>query len=181
VLADLLTGTDATARYTGTRPVTRLKARGVDLATVGAPAAFDGAEVLRFADPAGGRYAALAMEGDRVVGGAMIGMPEAAATMVQYFDTGAPAPSDRLGLLLGRTPATTSDPGRLPASAVVCRCNTVTKSALVTAWRAGATDAAALGRATRAGTGCGSCTDTVCGLADWLAAADPDPIEEGAA
>lgn len=181
VLADLLTGTDATARYTGTRPVTRLKARGVDLATVGAPAAFDGAEVLRFADPAGGRYAALAMEGDRVVGGAMIGMPEAAATMVQYFDTGAPAPSDRLGLLLGRTPATTSDPGRLPASAVVCRCNTVTKSALVTAWRAGATDAAALSRATRAGTGCGSCTDTVCGLADWLAAADPDPIEEGAA
>jgi len=181
VLADLLTGTDPDARYTGTRPVTRLKARGVDLATVGAPAALDGAEVLRFADPAGGRYAALAMEGDRVVGGAMIGMPEAAATMVQYFDTGAPAPSDRLGLLLGRTPATTSDPGRLPASAVVCRCNTVTKSALVTAWRAGATDAAALGRATRAGTGCGSCTDTVCGLAEWLAAADPEPIEEGAA
>ncbi|WP_281689296.1 FAD-dependent oxidoreductase [Pseudonocardia thermophila] len=181
VLADLLTGADPAARYTGTRPVTRLKARGVDLAAVGAPAALAGADVLRFVDPAGGRYAALAMEGDRVVGGAVIGMPETAATMVQYFDTGAPAPSDRLGLLLGRLPATTVDPGRLPGAAIVCRCTTVTKSALVTAWRAGATSVAALRRATRAGTGCGSCTDTVCGLADWLATADPDPIAEGAA
>ena len=126
--------------------------------------------------PADGR---VALRDDRVVGGAMIGLPDAAASMVQFFDTGAPAPTDRLGLLLGRALAggavETTDPGRLPASAVVCRCNTVTKGALVAAWRAGATDPAALRRATRAATGCGSCGDTVAGICAWLAEADAGP------
>jgi assimilatory nitrate reductase electron transfer subunit len=191
VLADLLTGADPAARYGGTRAVTRLKARDVDLATVGDPAAADepGAEVLRFSDPTGGRYALLALDGDRVVGGAMIGLPDAAASMIQFYDSGAPAPTDRLGLLLGRAlpsaAAETADPGRLPASAVVCRCNTVTKGTLVAAWRGGATDVAALGRATRAGTGCGSCTDAVHGICSWLGESDPPVLtpvrEEGAA
>jgi assimilatory nitrate reductase electron transfer subunit len=190
VLADLLTAEDPGARYRGTPPVTRLKARDVDLATVGEPGALDGtrAEVLRFADPVGGRYASLALHGDRVVGGAMIGLPDAAASMIQFFDTGMPAPADRLGLLLGRAlpgAPETADPGHLPASAVVCRCNTVTKGALVAAWRAGATDVPALSRATRAGTGCGSCGDTVRGICAWLAESDPPVIspvrEEGAA
>jgi assimilatory nitrate reductase electron transfer subunit len=190
VLADLLTGTNPAARYGGTRAVTRLKARDVDLATVGDPAvlADTGAEVLRFADPSGGRYATLALRGDRVVGGAMIGLPEAAASMIQYYDTGQPAPTDRLGLLFGRAlpgAPVTSDPGRLPASAVVCRCNTVTKGALVAAWRDGHTDVPALSRATRAGTGCGSCGDTVRGICAWLAESDPPTLtpvpEEGAA
>jgi assimilatory nitrate reductase electron transfer subunit len=190
VLADLLTGTDPAARYRGTRAVTRLKARDVDLATVGDPTvlAEAGAEVLRFADPSGGRYATLALRGDRVVGGAMIGLPEAAASMIQYYDTGQPAPTDRLGLLFGRAlpgAQETADPGRLPASAVVCRCNTVTKGALVAAWRDGHTDVPALSRATRAGTGCGSCGDTVRGICAWLAESDPPTLtpvpEEGAA
>lgn len=190
VLADLLTGVDPAARYGGTRAVTRLKARDIDLATCGDPGALAApeTEVLRFADPAGGRYAALALREDRVIGGAMIGLPDAAASMIQFYDTGVPAPIDRLGLLLGRAlpgAPETADPGRLPASAVVCRCNTVTKGALVSAWRGGATGVAALSRATRAGTGCGSCVDTVQGICTWLAESDPpvlSPVpEEGAA
>ncbi|MEJ3656734.1 FAD-dependent oxidoreductase [Actinomycetes bacterium KLBMP 9759] len=187
VLADLLTGDDHGARYRGTRAVTRLKARDVDLATVGDPAELAGAaEVLRFSDPAGGRYAALALRGDKVVGGAMIGLPDAAASMIQFFDTGVPAPTDRLALLLGRAlpgALETADPGRLPSAAVICRCNSVSKGALVTAWRAGATDVAALGKATRAGTGCGGCGDTVAGICAWLAEADPPSLvpTEGAA
>jgi assimilatory nitrate reductase electron transfer subunit len=108
--------------------------------------------------------------------------------MIQFYDSGRPAPSDRLGLLFGRAlpaAATTADPGHLPASAVVCRCNTVTKDALVTAWRSGATDAAALARATRATTGCGSCGDAVRGICAWLVESDPPALtavtEEGAA
>lgn len=161
VLADLLTGADPAARYRGSRAVTRLKARDIDLATVGD--SLDAPEVLRFADPTGGRYASLALDGDRVVGGAMIGLPDAAASMIQLFDSGRPAPSDRLALLLGRAlpgAPEAADPGRLPAAAVVCRCNTVTKGELVAAWRAGAT--------TRAGTGCGGCGDTVAGIHGWL-------------
>jgi assimilatory nitrate reductase electron transfer subunit len=194
VLADLITGADPAARYRGTRAVTRLKARDVDLATVGEPGALDGsaadgAEVLRFSDPAGGRYAALVLRADRVVGGTMIGLPDAAASMIQFYDTGVPAPTDRLALLLGRAlpgAPETADPGRLPGAAVICRCNTVTKSALVAAWRDGATDVPALRRVTRAGTGCGSCGDTVAGLCAWLAGSDPPTglravTEEGAA
>jgi assimilatory nitrate reductase electron transfer subunit len=191
VLADLLTGADPGARYRGTRTVTRLKARDVDLATVGEPAAAAGAdaEVLRFADPVGGRYALLALRGDRVIAGTMIGLPDAAASMIQFYDSGAPVPADRLGLLLGRAlhgaATETADPGRLPAAAVVCRCNTVTKGALVAAWRAGATDPPALRRATRAGTGCGSCVETVRGICAWLEESDPPVLTavggEGAA
>lgn len=186
VLADLISGTAPSARYRGTRAVTRLKARDVDLAVVGDPSDLDGeggagdaggTEVLRFADPTGGRYAALALRDDRVVSGAMIGLPDAAASMVQFYDTGAPAPTDRLALLLGRAlpvgAVETADPGHLPASALVCRCNSVTKGALVAAWRAGATDVGALRQTTRAGTGCGSCGETVAGICAWLAEADP--------
>ncbi|GEL16987.1 FAD-dependent oxidoreductase [Pseudonocardia asaccharolytica] len=184
VLADLLTDHDPAARYRGTRAVTRLKARDVDLAVVGDGLAGEDAtdpetELLRFTDARRGRYASLALRDDLVVGGIVIGFPDAAATLIQLHDSGQPAPADRLALLFGRAlpgeAAPTSDPGRLPAAAVVCRCNTVTKGALVSAWRAGATDAAALRRATRAGTGCGSCVDTVAGICDWLAGADPDP------
>ena len=183
VLADLLTGADPAARYRGTRTVTRLKARDVDLATVGDPALL-GPSALRFADPDGGRYAALAFDGDRVVAGAVLGLPDAAASMVQYFDAGLPvAPADRLALLLGRAlpgAPETADPGRLPNASVVCRCNTVTKGALVTAWRAGASSPAALARTTRAGTGCGSCGDAVAGICSWLERADPSLQEEAA-
>ncbi|GAY07051.1 nitrite reductase large subunit [Pseudonocardia sp. N23] len=191
VLADLLAGADPAARYRGTRAVTRLKARGVDLTAVGdVHTEDDSVELLRLTDSRRGRYAKLALRDDRVVGGIMIGFPDAAASMIQLHDSGSPAPSDRLALLLGRalpgeaTP--TADPGRLPATAVVCRCNTVTKGSLVTAWRAGATDLAALRTATRAATGCGSCAGTVEGICAWLAGADaparpgevPDDLQE---
>lgn len=183
VLADLLTGTDRAARYRGTRAVTRLKARDVDLTAVGDAHAEEdvGTELLRFTDARRGRYAKLALREDRIVGGIMIGFPDAAASVVQFHDNGLPAPEDRLALLLGRalpgeaTP--TADPGRLPAAAVVCRCNTVTKGALVSAWRAGATDTGALRRATRAGTGCGSCAEAVEGIREWLASSEPAAVE----
>ncbi|WP_344022405.1 FAD-dependent oxidoreductase [Pseudonocardia kongjuensis] len=175
VLADLLTGADPAARYRGTRPVTRLKAAGIDLAALGDVA--DGDEQLHVSDPRRGRYGLLALRDDRVVGAIMMGLPDAAAAVIGLFDSGAPAPSDRLALLLGRAlpgePAAAGDPGRLPGTAVVCRCNTVTKNALVAAWREGARELDALSRRTRAATGCGSCRDAVCGIRDWLEHADP--------
>jgi assimilatory nitrate reductase electron transfer subunit len=58
---------------------------------------------------------------------------------------------------------------------VVCRCNTVTKSHLVTAHRAGAGTVGELAARTRATTGCGSCHDAVQSLAGWLAGQDGGP------
>ncbi len=61
----------------------------------------------------------------------------------------------------------------MPDRTTVCRCNSVTKAAIVEAWHGGARSVADVATATRATTGCGGCTDVVCGLVDWRGAADP--------
>ncbi|WP_033295088.1 NAD(P)/FAD-dependent oxidoreductase [Amycolatopsis jejuensis] len=177
VLADLLTGTDTGARYRGTRAVTRLKARDIDLAALGETHVSiedESAEIITFDDPAGGRYGKLVVRGERVTGAILLGLPDAAAMVTQLHDRGIPVPDDRLAVLLGRAlPAgapTAASPADLPSSALICRCNAVTKGRLIEAWRGGAADAAALARTTRATTGCGSCRDTVDAVAEWLAA-----------
>jgi assimilatory nitrate reductase electron transfer subunit len=175
VLADILTGVNAAARYHGTATVTRLKARGIDLAALGETKldTLDSeAEVLTFTDPAGGRYGKLVVRENRVTGAILLGLPDAAAMITQCYDRGTLLPADRLSVLLGRAMpngrSTATSPVDLPASAVICRCNTVTKARLVEAFKTGATDAPALARATRATTGCGACTDTVGAVAEWL-------------
>jgi MFS transporter, NNP family, nitrate/nitrite transporter len=188
VLAGLLTGADPAARYRGTPAVTRLRASGVEVAAMGevdpapAPAAAGGGtggepEVLAFQDLAGGRYAKLVVRGGTVTGAVMLGLPDAAATVTQFFDQGIPAPADRLGLLLGRAlpdePA--NDPAQWPATTVVCRCNTVTKAHLVDAHRAGAGTVAELAARTRATSGCGSCREQVGILAGWLLGPETGP------
>lgn len=178
VLAARLTGADPGARYRGTPVVTRLKARGIDLAALGDvhvdPNADHppGVEVVCVQDPARGRYGKLVLRDDRVTGAILLGLPDAAATVIQLFDSGAPVPADRVGLLLGRAlSAATAGPavGDLAEDALVCRCNSVRKSTLVAAWHDGARDTTALATVTRASTGCGSCRSTVGDLADWLA------------
>ncbi|UVS77195.1 FAD-dependent oxidoreductase [Actinokineospora sp. UTMC 2448] len=176
VLADLLTGAAPAARYRGTPVVTRLKARGVDLAALGEVHAEDAdAEILCLQDATRGRYAKLVLREDRVTGAILLGVPDAAAAVTQLYDAKTPAPSDRLALLLGRAlpaaGAPAHSPADLPATAVVCRCNTVSKGQLVKAWRGGACSVADLAATTRATTGCGGCAEAVRGIADWLAKA----------
>jgi assimilatory nitrate reductase electron transfer subunit len=185
VLAARLTGADPGARYRGTPVVTRLKAKGIDLATLGDVSADPGddlpadVEVICVQDPARGRYAKLVLRDERVVGAIMLGLPDAAANVIQLFDSGGRVPSDRLGFLLGRAlPPGMSDTGSvgdLADNALVCRCNSVTKSRLVKAWQDGAHDTAALATATRASTGCGSCTALVGELAEYLTCGGSDP------
>ena len=50
----------------------------------------------------------------------------------------------------------------------VCRCNAVTKAALVSAWHGGARGVTDLASMTRATTGCGGCAGRVRRLTDWL-------------
>lgn len=176
VLADLLTGANAASRYRGTSVVTRLKARGIDLSALGdvhADVDSDEDEVLCLTDPTRGRYAKLVLRADRVRGAILLGVPDAAATVSHHYDNGTPVPSDRLALLLGRAlpddAAPAVNPAAMPGAVTVCQCNNVSKAALVEAWRNGARDPAGLSAATRAGTGCGGCTDVVGGIARWLA------------
>jgi assimilatory nitrate reductase electron transfer subunit len=176
VLADLLTGADSAARYRGTSTVTRLKARGIDLAALGdvhAEAHGETDEVVCLTDPTRGRYAKLVLRDDKVRGAILLGVPDAAATVSHHYDNGTPAPSDRLALLLGRAlpreQAAADNPATMPGSVTVCKCNNVTKSSIVDAWRGGARNCSAIAEATRATTGCGGCTDVVDGIVTWLA------------
>ncbi|MEU7751550.1 FAD-dependent oxidoreductase [Micromonospora sp. NPDC049101] len=177
VLADVLTGTDPLARYRPRPVVTRLKAAGIDLASMGDPVGGGPGEELTFADPSRGTYARLRIQDERLVGAILLGDNPAVGTVIQLFDRGHPVPTDRRALLLGRalgtvgaTPAAT--PALMPDGATVCQCNSVSKGALVRSWRSGARTVDAVTAATRAGTGCGGCRDAVGGIVDWLSQAE---------
>lgn len=184
VLAARLTGADPTARYRGGTTVTRLKVSGLDVVALGAlgadthggpvPGTGDrdvGAEVevTTICEPARGRYARVDVVAGRVVGAALVGHPEPVGTLTQLYESALPVPDDVVSVVLGRAEvAAAQTPATMPADAVICRCNGVSKSDLVTAWGDGARDHDTLAARTRAGTGCGGCSSAVEGICGWL-------------
>lgn len=176
VLAQWLTSDGDVPRYAGSRLVTRLKAAGVELASMGdidVDTATTTDEVVQFVDPARGTYKKVVIRDGRVVGAILLGDVATAANVVQLFDRGSPAPSDRLALLFAGVAAreVVESPALMPDRATVCRCNGVTKGAIKTSWLGGARTVDAVSERTRAGTGCGSCVDAVAGIVEWLAEA----------
>lgn len=178
-LAARLTG-GAAAAPGGGAEITRLKAHGVDVVALGALAEdvyAPGTDVTCVSEPGRGRYARVDVRDGRVIGAVLVGHPEPVGALTQLYEHALPVPDDVSAVILGRAPAEAAadpSPARMPGSAVVCRCNGVSKKDLVGAFTAGATDPAALAGATRAGTGCGGCTGAVEGICAWLAEASPD-------
>ncbi|MFI9556692.1 FAD-dependent oxidoreductase [Nonomuraea endophytica] len=170
VAADVITG--GKSRYRGSRLVTRLKARSVELAAMGEThLEEDQAEVVRFSHRARGTYRKLVIRDGRLVGAILLGESDAVGTLTQLYDRGGPLPGDRAGLLfpgLAGAGAVADSPVRMPDAAKVCHCNNVTKGQIRACWEAGARDLAAVSAATRATTGCGTCRDAVEGIVDWL-------------
>ncbi|GLW08255.1 FAD/NAD(P)-binding oxidoreductase [Microtetraspora sp. NBRC 13810] len=172
VAAEVITG--RAARYRGSRLVTRLKARSVELAAMGETQVDESAdrtaEVVRFSHRARGTYRKLVIRDGRLVGAILLGESPVVGTLTQLFDRGGQVPGDRAGLLFpGLAPAQQTDsPVRMPDSARVCQCNNVTKGQIRACWEAGARDIASVAAATRATTGCGSCRDAVEGIVGWL-------------
>lgn len=169
VVADVITGRPA--RYRGSRLVTRLKARSVELAAMGEThLGEEHAEVVRFTHRAAGTYRKLVIRDDRLVGAILLGESDAVGTLTQLYDRGLSVPGDRAGLLFpGLAGAAQADtPVRMPDAAKVCHCNNVTKGEIRACWEAGARDVAAVAAATRATTGCGTCRDAVEGIVGWL-------------
>ncbi|MGL5859216.1 MAG: FAD-dependent oxidoreductase [Angustibacter sp.] len=184
VAADVLTAADPAARYHGQRPVLRLKAADVELTALGDtdvdPWDDDpGVDVVQLLDPSAGRYVKAVVRDGIVVGCVSVGDARVGADLALMVDRGTPAPPDRAVLVSAPRGAQPShdDPTRIPDRATVCRCNGVTKAAIVRAWSAGARSVAGVADRTRATTGCGSCRDAVQGLLGWLAASDPDPAD----
>lgn len=189
VLAARLTGGDPGARYVGATQVTRLKAFGLDVVALGELALGELAageiggvgaggenecdccrvESTTISEPARGRYARVDVAGGKVVGAVLVGHPEPVGTLTQLYESALPVPDDVVSVILGRAEAVSAaTPATMPAAAVVCRCNGVSKSDLVAAWGDGARDQAGLAERTRAGTGCGGCASAVEGICGWL-------------
>ncbi|GAA4061987.1 FAD-dependent oxidoreductase [Actinomadura miaoliensis] len=181
VLADLLTGADAGARFTGARQITRLKAASVDLVAMGETHFGDDdpeVEVMRFADASRGTYKKVAIRRDRLVGAILLGETSTAGTLTQLYDRSAPLPSDRLSLFfpgMGGVQAADS-PVRMPDAATVCHCNNVSKGQIRACWEKGARTADEVARETRASTGCGGCRDALEGIVAWLDEQDSVPV-----
>lgn len=167
--------------YTGSRIVTRLKAAGLELATMGTVTSEDDdggedTEIVRFSDTGRGVYQKLVVRDGRLVGAILLGDTRTVGAVTQAYDRGASLPADRAALLMVRRNASstqTHTPVTLPADATVCQCNGVTKAAIVSAWQDGARSVPAVVDRTRATTGCGTCQDAVCGITEWLSAGDP--------
>lgn len=159
--------------------VVRVKGTGIDVVTMGQTACHGhGPEdrVVRLSDPGGHRLVEVVVRGERIVGATCIGAGQVAVDLTVAYRRGTPVPADPAHLLLRPVgPAEPSaSPTNMPNSTTVCRCNGVTKGAIVACYQRGARSVSEVATATRATTGCGGCSEVVAGLVDWLRTTDPD-------
>lgn len=151
-LAGVLSGTYPPVRYSGSKTYTRLKVAGIDVASMGKlEPEFDSDEVIQVIEERRSAYRKIIVRDGRLIGAMLVGNTGAAAGLLQIFDRDDPVPADPLEALCQvREQAASGD-------RVICNCNRVTDKVLCDAIAAGACTIEALGDATRAGTGCGSC------------------------
>jgi assimilatory nitrate reductase electron transfer subunit len=182
VAAQVITRPGEPVSYPGSMTVTRLKAAGIELASLGEATADEedasgdpaDAEVIRFTDSSRGVYQKLVVRDGRLTGAILLGDTRTVGTITQLFDRGAALPADRACLLMVRrnNPATvTQSPTVLPGRATICQCNGITKADICATWQDGARDADEISARTRAMTGCGTCRDAIEGIVAWLATA----------
>lgn len=142
------------AAFHGVTAATTLKVAGVDLFAGGDPATFQGCDEILFADTRRRRYRKLVLNGDRLASATLVGDVAQARELSALLRSGDPVPASLLEL----AGASDHPAEEAPATAIVCACNSVTRGQAADAIRRdGLTTLAGLGRATRAGTGCGGC------------------------
>lgn len=96
VLAELLAG-DGTARYTGTRALTRLTLAGegfFDLAAFGETEALPGDDVVQLTDATRGTYRKVVVRDDRLVGGVLVGELGTVGALARAWEGAEPLPDD---------------------------------------------------------------------------------------
>lgn len=170
-----------------TTDVVRLKAHGLDVVAMGLSGGSaltrpPGTRAVRLSDPSAGRHVEVLVCDGVVVGATAVGAGKVGADLVTAYTRRTPTPVDPAQLLLTAVAGSATgeagaepSPTLMPDRATVCRCNGVTKGDIVACWRHGARTVGDVTRTTRATTGCGGCTDAVCGLVEWLQRSDPQP------
>jgi nitrite reductase [NAD(P)H] large subunit len=176
----VLTGADPAATYTGSKIATKLKVMGVELASMGRIADLKPTdEVVQFSEPARRVYWKAIVRDGKLSAACLLGDLGPADELMQLFQTGAPVPERRLELFFtansGLKEVSLAD---LPDSKQICDCNGVSKGTIVAAIKSGKCTVPAVGKGTRAGTGCGSCKKLVKGLIEEVAGGvKTDPSE----
>jgi nitrite reductase (NADH) large subunit len=161
VLADVLSGGAPRARYRGSNLYARLKVAGVDVASMGLlEPELETDAVVQVIEERRNSYRKMIVRDGRLVGAMLVGDTSAAARLAQAFDRRDPLPSDPLqALCVGPSWA-----GRTADERTVCNCHRVSESCIRQAVSNGADSVDAVGVATRAGTGCGSCRSEIAAL-----------------
>ncbi len=122
----------------------------------------DRRSVAQWSDPAHGRYVKMVTRAGILEGFVSVGMPRTAAELTLLFQRGSELPADRSVLL--RYDGPDYEPaaaGAMAPTATVCWCNGVKTEQITTAAEGGAVTVEGIGRATRAGTGCGGCKSRI--------------------
>ena len=180
-LARVLAGNDVGAGYSGSKIATKLKVMGVELASMGRIADVKPTdEVVQFAEPARMVYWKAVIRDGKVNAACLLGDLGPADGLMELFLKGTPVPDRRLELFFTAASAKKETSlADLPDAHQVCDCNGVSKGTICAAIQAGKCTLPAIGKATRAGTGCGSCKKIIKGLIEAVAGGvTADPAED---
>jgi nitrite reductase (NADH) large subunit len=167
VLAERLSGRRPHAQYGGSKPSTKLKVAGIDLAVMGEKdAAKDDDEVVSYSEPTRGIYKKLIVRRDRLVGAIVLGDGVVVPSLLRAYTESAGIPENRAEMMFPARADTPALPQHVPDTALICNCNSVTKAQIVECVLGGARSLRAVCNATRATTGCGSCRPEVQSIVD---------------
>ncbi|MEH0758875.1 nitrite reductase large subunit [Vibrio sp. 16] len=164
VVADQLLGRDNQG-FTGADMSTKLKLLGVDVASIGdAHKATEGAQEMVLQDAVAGIYKKLVVDesGTKLLGAILVGDNSDYDALLQCYLNETELPDHAANLLFD----TGMLNGEMDDSAIICSCHNVSKGDLVSAIQAGAHDLDTLKAETKAGTGCGGCTNMVKSVLD---------------
>ena len=178
VLAKVLTVTEPDATYTGSKIATKLKVMGVELASMGRIGDLkETDEVVQFSEPSRQVYWKAIVREGKLSAACLLGDLGPADGLMEMFQKGMGVPERRLELFFtSASEQKQTSLADLPDSHQICDCNGVSKKTVCDAIKAGKCTIGAVGKATRAGTGCGSCKKLVKGLIEAVAGgvkADP--------
>ena len=176
VLAATMTGNKGPT-YIGTVQAAKLKIMGVDVFSAGACTDVNDTEPVRFEDPALGIYKKLLLRQGKLAGVMLVGDTSDSHRYMDWLRSDTDLSTQRRHLLF---PPPAADGGldiaQMAETATVCGCVGVTKGAIIEAiHEKGINTLSQLKDATRASTGCGSCT-ALC--QDLLKAVAPDFEED---
>lgn len=164
VVADKLVGRE-NAGFTGADMSTKLKLLGVDVASIGdAHKATDGAQEMVLQDAVAGVYKKLVVDesGTKLLGAILVGDNSDYDALLQCYLNETTLPDHAANLLFD----TGMLNGEMADTAIICSCHNVSKGDLVNAIQAGAHDLDSLKAETKAGTGCGGCSNMVKSVLD---------------